>query len=182
LERDLLTGLAGLSHKLHLEVYNFTADHAAANAYHIDKVPGFLLIGEKDYGIRYYGMPSDFEFRMLLEDIVHVSSGQSDLSSESVEKLRQVRMPVSLEIITVKACFLSTEAVHIAHRMAIESDLVTVDLVNAEDFPEVAKRYRILASPTVVVNGSYSFYGARQESDFVKEVFKGIREETSKNT
>lgn len=50
-ERDLLATLADLSHKLKLEVYNFTADRDQAAEYRVDKVPGFLLVGSEDPGI-----------------------------------------------------------------------------------------------------------------------------------
>lgn len=175
LERDLLTGLAGLSHKLHLTVYNFTADRDVADQYKVDKVPGLLLVGKKNYGVKYYGMPSDFEFRMLMEDIVRVSSGRSGVSPETCTRLKNVNVPVHLEVLTIHACRLSTEAARVAHQLAMESDLITADLVNAEDFPEVARRYNILASPTVVVNRSYHFYGALQEAEFVEQVLKGTQ-------
>jgi glutaredoxin-like protein len=176
MERDLLTGLAGLSHKLHLDVYNFTADHEAADHYGIDKCPGFLLIGKRNYGVKYYGMPSDFEFRMLMEEIVRVSSGHSGLSSATISVLEDLNAPIHLEVLTLHACRLSTEAVKMAHQLAMESDLITADLVNVDDFPEMVKRYSILASPTVVVNGSYHFYGALREADFVEQVLKGAQE------
>jgi len=176
LERDLLTGLAGLSHKLHLDVYNFTADRDAADRYEIDKVPAFLLVGRKNYGVKYYGMPSDVEFRMLMEEIVRVSSGRSGLSSATIGMLQDLNVPSHLEVLTVHACRISAEAIQIAHQLAMESDLITADLVNVDDFPEMAKHYSILASPTVVVNGSYHFYGALREANFVKEVLKGAQE------
>ncbi len=129
LERDLLTGLASLSHKLHLDVYNFTADREVADRYDIDKVPALLLVGKKNYGVKYYGMPSDFEFRMLMKGIVRVSSGRSGLSPETCSRLENLHVPVHLEVLTIYACRLSTEAVRVAHQLAIESDLITADLV-----------------------------------------------------
>jgi glutaredoxin-like protein len=175
-EHELLAELAGLSHKLHLEVYNFTADRSAAEKYGIDRVPGLVLVGQEDCGIRYYGMPSDFEINMLLENMVRVSSGDSGLSDETKERIRDMKVPVHLEVLTTSACPLSSGAVRIVHQMAMESKRVTADLMNVDDFPEVAEHYRILAAPTVVVNGSYHFYGALQEPEFVDQVTKGARE------
>ena len=175
-ERELLVELADLSHKLHLEVYNFTADRDVADEYGVDKVPGLVLVGQKDCGVRYYGMPSDFEFRMLLEDLLRVSSGDSGLSSETAERLKDVGSPLHIEVLTTPACPFSEGAVRLAHQMAMESDMITADLVNVDDFPEVAQEYKALAAPTVVVNGTDQFYGALEESEFVKQVLKGARE------
>jgi len=175
-ERELLAELANLSHKLHLEVYNFTADRDVADQYGIDKVPAFVLVGQKDCGVRYYGMPSDFEFRMLLEDMVRISSGKSGLSSETTGRMEKLSAPLHLEVLTTPACPFSEGAVRLVHQMAMQSDVITADLVDVEDFPEVAQRYKVLAAPTVVVNGSYHFYGTLEESEFVEQVLKGAQE------
>lgn len=175
-EHELLADMVESSHKLHLEVYNVAEDRTVADKYGVDKVPGLVLLGQKDYGIRYYGMPSDFEFGMLLEDIVRVSLGDSGLSPETREKIKNLKAPLHLEVMTTSACPLSSRAVGLVHQMAMESDMVTADLVNVEDFPEMTERYNVLAAPTVVVNGDYHFYGALQEEKFVEQVLKGAQE------
>lgn len=174
-ERELLAELADLSHKLHLEVYNFIADRTEADQYGIDKVPGFAIVGKEDYGVRYYGMPSDFEFRMLLEDIVRLSSGESGLSAESKSRIRRLDVPLHLEVLTTPACPASAGALWIAHQMAMESNLITTDLLNVEDFPDVAERYKAMSAPTVVVNQRYCFYGALEESQFVEQALEGAQ-------
>ncbi len=176
-ERQLLSEMAELSHKLHLEVYNFTTDHDAARRYGIDKVPGFTLLGAEDYGVRYYGMPSDFEFKMLLEDLVRVSSGESGLTSQTKAKIAEVVRPLHLEVLTTPACPFSQGALRLAHQMAMETEPITADLVNVEDFPELVERYRVLAAPTVVVNGRYHFYEALDEPEFVGKVLEGRQDE-----
>lgn len=178
-ERRLLAELADLSHKLELEVYNFTADRDVAREYGVDKVPGLVLVGQQDYGVRYYGMPSDFEFRMLLEDMVRVSSADSGLSPESKKRLSGLNARAHLEVLTTPACPFSETAIRLAHQMAMESDMVTADLVNVEDFPELAEHYEVMAAPTVVVNERHSFYGALDESEFIEKALEGAREENA---
>ncbi|MCB0295023.1 MAG: thioredoxin family protein, partial [Calditrichaeota bacterium] len=67
--RQLLEELAALSDKITLEVYDLIKDQAVAEQFGIDKLPATVVMGEKDYGIRLYGIPSGFEFSTLLEDI-----------------------------------------------------------------------------------------------------------------
>jgi glutaredoxin-like protein len=175
-EHQLLEELVTLSHKLRLEAYNFTVDRSVADRYGIDKMPGLALVGKHNCGVRYYGMPSDFEFGMLLEDILRLSSGESGLSFETKEKVKSLDVPLHLEVLTTSACHLSSGAVRVAHQMAMESEMITADLVNVEDFPEVAERYQVLAAPTVIVNGLYHFYGALREPEFVEQVMRGAQE------
>ena len=175
-ERELLTELTDLSHKLHLEVYNVVADREEAEKHGVDKVPGVVLIGKQDYGVRYYGMPSNFEFRMLLEDVQRISSGNSGLSEQLKQTIATIDSPCHLEVITTPACPFTESAVRLAHQMAMESDYISADLVDVDDFPELATRYNVRAAPTVVVNGKHCFYGALSEFDFVSQIIEAAKE------
>ena len=169
-ERELLEEVAGLANRLHLEVYNFVADREVAEEYCVDKVPGVVLTGTRDYGVRYFGMPSAFEFRIFLEDLIRVSSGDSELESESRARLEKLDSPVHLEVLTRATCPFSSGAIKVAHQLALESPLVTGDAVDIVDFPDLVDRYEIMAAPTVVVNGQGKFYGALDEAEFIDEV------------
>ena len=60
-------------------------------------------------------------------------------------------------------------------RLAIESDHITGDVVDVAGFPDMVRRYNVLAAPTVVVNATYHFYGALDEEGFVEHVLKATR-------
>lgn len=94
----LVEELAGLSDKLSLEVHNFLLDREKVAAYGVDKVPATAILGDGDRGIRYYGVPSGYEFSALLDDILMVSRRDSGLSDASREKLRQLSEPLHLQV------------------------------------------------------------------------------------
>ncbi len=96
--RQLLQDLAELSDKLSLEVFNFLLDKEKAAEYGVDKVPATIVRNGKDYGIRFYGLPAGYEFSSLLDAILSVSRGDSGLSEESKEKLKQISQPLHLEV------------------------------------------------------------------------------------
>ena len=174
-EKNLLMELADLASKLHLEVYNFAIDRQIAERYGVDRVPGTALVGQRDYGVRYYGLPSGFEFQPFMEDVVRVSEGESGLSPEAKRALGALTAPVRIEVLTHPACPFSGPAMRLAHQLAIESDHITGDVVDVTDFPQLVEKYSILAAPTVVVNETYHFYGALDEEGFVEHVLKAIR-------
>jgi predicted DsbA family dithiol-disulfide isomerase len=60
--------------------------------------------------------------------------------------------------------------VRLAQQLAVESDLVTADLVEVTEFPSLAQRYQVRAVPRIVVNESGSIAGALPEAEFVKAV------------
>ena len=96
--RRLMDEITALSDKLSFEVYNFVTDKKEAEKYRIDKIPATVVMGEKDYGIRFYGIPSGYEFMSILESIVMVSRGESDLSADTKKKLAAIEKPLHLEV------------------------------------------------------------------------------------
>jgi glutaredoxin-like protein len=96
--RRLMEEIASLSDKLHFEVYNFVTDKSEAQKYKIDKIPATVVMGDKDYGIRFFGIPSGYEFLSILESIVMVSRRESELSAETKKKLAAIQKPLHLEV------------------------------------------------------------------------------------
>ena len=63
----------------------------------------------------------------------------------------------------------------LAQQLAVESELITADLVEVTEFPHLAQRYQVRAVPRTVVNETASIEGALPESEFVKAVVAAAR-------
>ncbi len=100
--RELVEEVAGLSEKITAEVINFVPGSAEADGFAVDKIPAIVILadGEKpiDYGIRYFGIPSGYEFTSLIEDIFMVSAGDSGLSTATRQALAEVDSPVHFQV------------------------------------------------------------------------------------
>jgi glutaredoxin-like protein len=95
--RELMEELGELSDKLSVEVYDFVNDKAKALHYQIDKIPAVVVEGQQDYGIRFFGIPSGYEFSTLLEDIRNVSTGESDLSEKTKALVNTIQTPIHIQ-------------------------------------------------------------------------------------
>jgi glutaredoxin-like protein len=179
--RQLVTELAELSDKLELEVYNFQIDKEKAAQYTIDKVPAIVIEGAKDYGVRYYGIPSGYEFASLLETILSISQGESGLSEESKGKLRTLDQELHIQVFVTPTCPYCPSAVVTAHKLAVESDYITADMVESTEFPQLAIRYNVRGVPRIIVNEEHQIEGALPEPTFVDEVLKAVRRDTLKD-
>ena len=82
LTHELLDELSEISDKIKVEMHDFVKDEAQVKKYDIKRIPAIVVEGEKDYGIRFYGMPAGYEFSTLIEDIIDVSNGTTSLSKE----------------------------------------------------------------------------------------------------
>ena len=166
---------ASLSDKVDIEVYNFVLDKEAVERYKVDKIPAIVVEGGKDYGIRFYGVPAGYEFTSLIEAIKAVSAGDSGLAPETKEALKGLKEPVHLQVFVTPTCPYCPMAVQLAHRMAIESDQVRADMVEASEFPHLVHKYNIFAVPKTVVNDEVSFEGALPEPLFLEQVLKATK-------
>ena len=54
--------------------------------------------------------------------------------------------------------------------MAIESERVTADVVEVNEFPHLAQRYAIRGVPKTVINDSIEFVGNVPESQFAEHI------------
>lgn len=177
--RQILEELVELSDKLSLELYNFMTNKDVAEKYNVDKVPATIIAGDEDYGIRYYGIPSGYEFSTILEDIVDVSKRDSGLSPESRELLKQIDAPLRLQVFVTPTCPYCPKAVHLAHRIAIENAFVTADMVEATEFPELSMRYNVRGVPRTMIGDDYHIEGALPENAYVKQIvdyFKALKQ------
>jgi glutaredoxin-like protein len=102
--REMAQELAGLSDRLSVEVYDLVKDSAKAAEYHVDNVPAFVVAGEKDYGIRYYGVPAGFEFSTLLALVELVGRRDSGLKPEARAKLAGLTNPIDLQVFVTLTC------------------------------------------------------------------------------
>ena len=165
--------LGGLSDRLSLEVYDLQKDVTKAAEYHVDKVPAFVVAGEKDYGIRYYGVPAGFEFTTLLTLVELVGSRDSGLKPESRAKLSSLTSPADIQMFVTLTCPVCPGAAATAARFALESDKVSLSIIDATAFPQLAGLYNVMAVPRTVVNRGHSFEGAMPEERFIDEITLG---------
>lgn len=54
--------------------------------------------------------------------------------------------------------------------MALQSDLVTADVVESMEFPHLATKYRVQGVPRTVINETIHFEGALPEARLVAEL------------
>jgi len=173
--RQIVEEVAALSDKITAEIYNFVTDKDQAEAYGIDKIPAIAIIGAQDYGIRFYGIPSGYEFSSLFEDIIDVSRGESGLLEPTKKALAHLKEPVHIQVFVTPTCPYCPMAVRLAHRLALESDLVRADMVEAMEFPQLAIKYRVQGVPRSVINETIHQEGAAPEPLFMMKMMEGLR-------
>lgn len=172
--RQLTEEVAALSNKVKLEVYNFLLDKEKVEEFKVERVPALVVAGEKDYGIRFYGVPAGYEFTSLVNAIQLVGSGDSGLKSKTKEQLAQIEQPVKIDVFVTLTCPYCPMMVSLAHRFAIESEKITASAIDAQEFPVLANYYDVMAVPKTVLNQRHQFEGAIPEERLLEELLKVV--------
>lgn len=95
----LLEDLTQCSALLTLEVHDRASDPEPFAAYGIDKVPGLAMVGARDYGVRYYGIPAGYELATLLDIVLDVGRGAATLSPETRAALADLSRDIHLQVL-----------------------------------------------------------------------------------
>jgi glutaredoxin-like protein len=168
--RQLISEVAALNDKIKVEIYDFLKDSEKAKEYGVDKVPAIVIVGERDYGIRFYGMPYGYELQTLLEAVINVSKGRTDVSEETRKKLREIKTPVHIQVFVTLTCPYCPVVATIAYKFAMENDLIKADVIEASEFPHLALKYGVMGVPKTVINDKTEFVGALPEDLFLEHV------------
>ena len=174
--RQLVEEVAGVHEQLTAEIHNFVVDKEVVERYGIDKIPAIAVVGEKDYGIRFYGIPSGYEFSSLIESIRLASSGTPELSAEGLEFVQALGEPVHIQVYVTPTCPYCPQAVLLGFNLAVASDHVRAEMVEATEFPHLAQKYQVMGVPRSVINEAYHVEGAAPESmvlDKIREAIAG---------
>jgi len=129
--KELVEELGALVEKVTAEVHDMASEQELAKEFGIDKVPALIVMGDQDYGIRFYGVPAGHEFATLLEDIRDVGRRDPKLSDEIGEQLSKVDKPVKMEVMVLLTCPYCPKAVRTAHRFAMASEHITGEMIDA---------------------------------------------------
>ena len=97
--RMLLEEVKALSDKLNLEVHEFVADSELAREHGIERIPALVITSDTVKGkVRYFGMPSGYEFSVLLSSIVDASQETAGLAEESIVALSGISTDVHIQV------------------------------------------------------------------------------------
>ncbi len=171
--RLLAQEIATLSDKIDVDVFDFIADAQKAKEYGIDKIPAIAIIGKVDHGVRIYGIPYGYELQTLVEAIINVSRGATDLTEKTKAILKDIKNPVHIQVFVTLTCPHCPVAAAIAHKLAVESEMIRADVIDAQEFPVLAQKYGVIGVPKIVINDKVEFVGAFNEDLFAEHAVLG---------
>ncbi|EHP69327.1 MAG: thioredoxin family protein [Metallosphaera yellowstonensis] len=160
---------------LKVKVLDKSKDIAEFQSFEVSRVPTVAFLKGK---IRWTGAPLGEEIRALVETIVRLSQGESGLSPETINAIKdKLNGKVKVEVMVTPSCPYCPYAALLSHMVAFEACKaekcnVLSDVVESYENPDIAEKYQVMSVPTLAVNESVEFIGVPQEENFVNSLIE----------
>ena len=111
----------------------------------------------------------------FIDSVKSVSRGVTRLSVNSRKQLRRVNRPVHIQVFVTPGSEVSAGMALLAHAMAVESRHIIADVIEAEEFPDLVRRYGVRQVPLTIINEFSTVSGMVGEEEFMEKVVAGWR-------
>ena len=157
---SLVEQVAAQSDKVILDHCECDIDSEKAQLWKIERHPAIVVEGQAKGLIRFYGIPSGYEFGSLIESIIMSSKSDSvDLDPELIEEIQAIDKPLHLQVFVTPTCPYCPTAVLTAFKLAMLNENIMADMVEATEFQELSMKYHVQGVPKTVINDDWDVVG-----------------------
>ena len=172
---SLANQVAKQSDKIKLDHCECDITSEKAQKWKIERHPAIVVEGKGKGLVRFYGIPSGYEFGSLIETIL--LAGQEDrikLDPSVKEEVEKLEKPVHLQVFVTPTCPYCPRAVLTAFQFAMLNTNIIADMIEATEFQELSMKYRVQGVPKTVVNDDWDIVGAVPERMLLEKVKEAI--------
>jgi glutaredoxin len=80
---------------------------------------------------------------------------------------------VHIQVFVTLTCPHCAAAAAIAHKLAVECNMISADVIDSNEFPTLAQKYAVIGVPKIIINEKVEFMGAFSEDLFAEHVVLG---------
>ena len=162
--------LADLSPKIIADIHNVEEETALAKYLAVEELPMLCVSAQGENRVRFFGAPIDNLFEGLLKAVRRASTGENEMSVDLLRDLGRLEGNIHLRVFVTPSCPACRPAILSAHCMALASQRIRADVIDATVFIDLAKRFEIHSVPTIVLNDRLSV-GRISDNKLLEVVF-----------
>jgi thioredoxin reductase (NADPH) len=168
--RQVIRAFRELSARITLREYDL--DHELAQKYNITGSPT-LLIAPETYAIRWLGAPMGEEARTLLETLILVGLGKSQLSDQSLKVIKKIDSPRNIKVFVSPTCpYCPQQAINAVKAAVEDPKNISLEIIDIQSEPEIANQYAAQSVPQAFANDILIGQGAQPEEVFMSSLQK----------
>jgi glutaredoxin-like protein len=168
---ELVTIVCDLNDYVKLEVCSCELDDERSKKHGVDRHPAIVIEGKNKGKIRFFGIPSGYEFASLIRSLL-TANGKIELSEATIEKVKGFTKPVHMQVFVTPTCPYCPQSVILAHEFASVSELITADMVEAMEHQELSMKYEVRGVPKTIINETIHAEGAMSEQMILEKLLE----------
>ena len=172
---EMLREVAALSDRISLRVHNLEDEREEAAKFGVERIPGIVLRGRDGTFFKFYGMPGGSGFASFLDTIVDVSRNEVLFSEQSVKARRKLKEDIRVRVFVTPTCPYCPMMARGVCQMSLVNPHVKAEVIEVNEFPELAKRYNVTAVPLTLIEDLIAIPGAVPEKALVEQVLKAAQ-------
>ncbi|MFC1833385.1 thioredoxin family protein [Thermodesulfobacteriota bacterium] len=133
-------------------------------------MPSITLTTDNHVNIHYFAAPEGTEFEPFLSALKWLGKAEEPPGSATIGRLDELESPATVMVLMAGLCPHCPVVVRNILAMAVRQPLLTVTIVDAMQFPQMAERYRVKSTPTVIVNDGATLVGQVRNEDLVDHI------------
>ena len=126
-----------------------------------------------DSSIRFAGVPMGHEFTSLILAVLHSGGHAMKVEPEMVEQVRNIEGEFNFETFISLTCQNCPDVVQALNMLAVINPNITHVMIDGSVFPEEAESRKVMAVPTVFLNGEVFTQGRTSFAEVVTKIDSG---------
>jgi glutaredoxin-like protein len=166
---QLLTEIAALNPKISLDVKDYPGDREAISLYGVERIPFFVVLDKdgRDRGVRFSGIPAGHEINSFLAALMEMSGAAPSLPQDLLDRIARIDKPVDIKVFVTLTCPHCPGAVQTAHLLAMNNPNVRGEMIEAQTFQDLSRKYKVSGVPKIVINETHEFLGNQPPESFL---------------
>lgn len=142
--------------------------------------PSFQITStEREIGIHFAALPMGHEFSSFVLALLQAGGHPGKAGEDTLATIRSLRGPLSFEVFISLSCHNCPDVVQALNLMAVENPSITVTTIDGALAQEEAKARRVMAVPTVFLNGEPFTSGRKTLEEIVAVLDKEAEKRTA---
>ena len=144
----------------------------------VDKGPVILFNNNGNYNFGFVGIPSGYEFKTFIKDIIALSSKKIEIPKNLIKKIEGIKKEIEILVFVTPTCPYCPSQVYLAHQLSIAFPFIKSFMIEAIEFKEFAEKYNVFSVPKTVirVNGENKneYEGAAPVEYFIDQILLAV--------
>ncbi len=169
---DLMEEIASISELIQMESYTKENNNDLVEEYNIEMYPSIVLIDSdgKYHGVKFNGMPAGHEFNSFIPAILETGGLDQELPEELTTRIAKIDKPINIKVFVTLSCPHCPGAVQKAHKLAMLNSNVDAEMIEAQTFMDISKKFNVSGVPKIIINDEYELVGNQPIEAFLDQI------------